>query len=963
MRIPCTVRTYWVLGFGRLLALAHLMLFMRKLTFPYLPVLLLATSCTGSSPIDDQVDDESKIPAVSTSTSYNFPPGSGVLDVTQAPYNAVPNDGVDDTAAIQRAIADAFRTRPQTVYFPDGVYNVSDRLTDGSSYKRITLQGQSRAGTIIRLADNTPSYATAKDLISFYDGTGGNAVAFRNHVVGLTLDIGQGNPGAIALRFHASNEGVVRDVKIISSDPQHLGNTGLRITRNSPGPLLVQDVIVDGFDAGIEVIFDRYSVTMNNIEVRNQRVVGVRNTTNTVSIRGLTSVNAVPAVINATNAAAGGGGMMTLIDSDLSGGSASVDAIQNAAGSDLFVRNTNVNGYAVAVRDAAAAGATVATGRVAEYLTNSRVVRPLSTVTTSLGIAVPATPFTPWAPVSDWAPVSGAASDDTASFQAALNSGKSTVYLPRDGSAYAISGTITVPATVQRIIGIENILSIAAGTVLRVAESTTAPLQIERFENFPLIELAAARDVVLRDSFVGGVFNSVRDARLFVENVSGSNWDIGPGMSLYGYQVNTEAKSATAFNIRNRGGTAWILGLKTEGPRAILATSERGRSEVLGGYILPSSGTDAVPAFSIDNASATFRFYNEPSVYALQVRETNSGSTNDLLSSQIFGFHGGKIMPLYSSRRVQHCDFNGDGVSDPSIWRASIGDWYFLNTSNGAGTNLGSWGLAAAPYNDIPVPGDFDGDGKTDRAVWRATTGEWYVVYSSTGQATNLGSWGLAAAPYNDVPLVADFDGDGKTDRAVWRATTGEWFVIYSSTGQGVNLGSWGLAAAPYNDVPVAGDYDGDGKTDRAVWRATTGEWYVVYSSTGQPTNLGSWGLAAAPYNDVAVAGDYDGDGKTDRAVWRATTGEWFVIYSSTGQGINLGSWGLAAAPYGDLPIAGDYDGDGRQDPSVWRTSTGEWFALRSSTGQGVNFGAFGTASAPYNDVALPVRYGAVAKI
>jgi hypothetical protein len=643
--------TDWVLVLGKLLAVHPKM--QCKQYFYHVPLLVLATSCAVSTPTDDEADDDSTsaIPAVAASTKYNFPAGSGVLDVTKAPYNAVPNDGIDDTAAIQLAIADAFRTRPQTVYFPDGVYNVSDRLTDGSSYKRVTLQGQSRTGTIIRLADNTPSFATSKDLISFYDGTGGNAVAFRNHVVGLTLDVGKGNPGVIALRFHASNEGVVRDVKIISSDPQHLGNTGLRITRNSPGPLLVQDVIVDGFDTGIEVIFDRYSVTMNNIDVRNQRVVGVKNTTNTVSIRGLTSVNTVPAVINETNAAAGGGGMMTLIDSNLSGGSAGVDAIQNAAGADLFVRNTAVSGYGVALRDNAAAGATLAPGRITEYLTNARVVRPLSTVATSLRLAVPKTPFTAWAPVTDWAPVSGAASDDTASFQAALNSGKSTVYLPRDGSAYAISGIITVPATVKRIIGIENILSIAAGTVLRVNQSATAPLQIERFENFPVIELAAARDVVLRDSFVGGAFNSAIKTRLFIENVSGSNWDIGPGMSLYGYQVNSEAKSGTAFNIRNRGGTAWILGLKTEGPLAILDTTAGGRSEILGGYIFPSSGTDPVPAFSIDNATATFRFYNEPSVYALQVRETNGGATNDLLSPQIFGFHGGRIMPLYSSRR------------------------------------------------------------------------------------------------------------------------------------------------------------------------------------------------------------------------------------------------------------------------------------------------------------------------
>jgi hypothetical protein len=73
--------------------------------------------------------------------------------------------------------------------------------------------------------------------------------------------------------------------------------------------------------------------------------------------------------------------------------------------------------------------------------------------------------------------------------------------------------------------------------------------------------------------------------------------------------------------------------------------------------------------------------------------------------------------------------------------------------SNGSVTAR-QWGLADAPYSDVPAPGDYDGDGKTDVAVWRSSTGFWYIVNSSDGSVTAR-SGGFGFAPYNDVAVSA----------------------------------------------------------------------------------------------------------------------------------------------------------------------------------------------------------------
>jgi polygalacturonase len=89
--------------------------------------------------------------------NITFPSDSGVARVTD--FGATPNDGTDDTLAFQNAIKDVLGSvQKRILYVPNGTYNISNRLewrnSSGAWATGLTLQGQSRNGTVLRLNDN-----------------------------------------------------------------------------------------------------------------------------------------------------------------------------------------------------------------------------------------------------------------------------------------------------------------------------------------------------------------------------------------------------------------------------------------------------------------------------------------------------------------------------------------------------------------------------------------------------------------------------------------------------------------------------------------------------------------------------------------------------------------------------------------------------------------------------------------
>ena len=118
-------------------------------------------------------------------------------------------------------------------------------------------------------------------------------------------------------------------------------------------------------------------------------------------------------------------------------------------------------------------------------------------------------------------------------------------------------------------------------------------------------------------------------------------------------------------------------------------------------------------------------------------------------------------------RRTSLMDFDGDGISDATVYRPSVGTWFIGQSSTLSGVGI-QWGNAS----DIPVAGDYDGDGKTDAAVYRPSDGTWYLRYSRTGGVSGI-QWGNAT----DRPVPGDYDGDGKTDIAIYRPSDGTWYL------------------------------------------------------------------------------------------------------------------------------------------------------------------------------------------
>ncbi len=615
-------------------------------------------------------------------TSIAFPEGAGHIDVTQPPYNAKPDGVTDCTEAIQRALLDH---GSQIIYLPNGTYLVSETLHWTGRCTRTVLQGESEAGTVIKLADRCPGFmdpaAPRPVIVTGYFPP----QRFRNAIRNLTVDTGAGNDGAIGIRFNASNQGQMNTVAIRSGDGA--GAIGLDMGYTGDvGPLLVKRLTVDGFDVGLYTAYATAAQTLEFVTLRHQRVCGWVNDGQAVAMRGLVSENAVTAFHNKH-----GSGMVTLLDADLRGegdAAASVPAILNESG--LYARNVSSAGYRRAIENRAGTGIGVDAASAEEF-TSHPPLRTFPSPDRALHLPIAETPDIPYDPPETWASVAkyppkqvkvekkrtrnGVEQtytvdvlDWTESVQSAIDSGATTVYFPRNngtGKPYTVLGTVQVRGKVRRIIGMEGSFSQDCQPVFEVVDGEAPVVVIERFDwmyTHVLVRTATRRDVV-----VGAVtvyLDVGPEGRTFVEDAV-AHLHVRPGGTVYLRQWNTEYTNEARHNILgiqtpdpkdhpgnlNEGGTLWALGFKSEGDGVLLTTRDGGRSEVLGGLVYANKNSNpdkrgfVVRDGSLSLSVGEWVIRQQP---FHMVEETRGGETRRLDPGVAPGRGGGSLVVLYN---------------------------------------------------------------------------------------------------------------------------------------------------------------------------------------------------------------------------------------------------------------------------------------------------------------------------
>ena len=566
---------------------------------------------------------------------YHTGQGNRIIDITQAPFNANGQDNKEDTEAIVKALnfiaelgccgknKHSLDARSNVLYFPNGTYIVNDTLNNTLPISQITKSwgseltanyrflGQSKQGTIIKLQDNSRGYdsqSKPKPVLETNrlnrEGNGkdyhvSNNVPSSNFIENLTIDVGRGNPGAVAIDFHAANSGAIRNVRLVA--PQGSGAIGLNLYK-SPSQGLFQDITVDGFEIGIQA-FARHasSGTFDHITLRGQNRVGFLNVRSSSSIRKLTSINKVPAIALTRSMPDQIFGQVILLDSVLEGDDSSRPAIDIEHGV-LMARNVATKGYQAPIEKE---GRTVwDQPMITEYY--SEEVRSVhGDRKTSLNLPVEDTPgfdywendFSQWISVKQTGAKGDGKNNDTDAIQAAMNSGKPVVYF--EYGNYQLEDTIEVPPSVKMVLlnfanfDEDKVLAKNFVPIFKTVGESESPIIFTKGFNFSssyykgkayLVGQGSSRTVVLKDlngRYVPIFQNLVGDTKTFFENVNGGIYlsDRARGWARY---INNEDHEAEG-QWRLDDATLWVAGFKTEKGATGFNAQNYSNLEILGG--------------------------------------------------------------------------------------------------------------------------------------------------------------------------------------------------------------------------------------------------------------------------------------------------------------------------------------------------------------------------------------------
>lgn len=550
---------------------------------------------------------------------------NNVIDITKSPYNADNTGKIDCTKILQQAINDClkgyidslnqlreellalykeqggnvfvgaeagrvidgevFMTLPKEtppikiIYFPNGTYLVSDTICytfdnlfapQQKDYicelcRNIHILGETKEGTIIRLADNAKGFERGanKPVISFnrksVEDKDTTNCAQLNTLEDITIDCGHGNEGAIGVLYVSSNCGRIENVCIKTAG----GCYGLVFDYSTEG--CFQDIEIVGFDYGIKTCHTSPCV-FNEVDLSQNKIAGVLSKNGNLNFQKVNFGN-----IPALETKASGNGRYYFADQ-------TAKVVGESEGNFIFYQNEN---------------------RLVKDKVFPKNIRSKN--------------FDDWVYIDDFGAVGDGKTDSTEAIQKAMNSGKSVILF--GAGTYVINHTIKIPSSVQTLdfmyasikVGYSLLIGEMSG-VFDVCEDSETTFFAEHFAPgehfsgfFRTFRHSSKRTMVIKDMSMSAslYFNKVQGGEVYFDNVFTHTNHYTQNVCLLrdGYEavfcrmipVELHGQKAYANNLNieradvellNDASELCINGYKVEGPGIIVKTINGGKTQL-----------------------------------------------------------------------------------------------------------------------------------------------------------------------------------------------------------------------------------------------------------------------------------------------------------------------------------------------------------------------------------------------